>query len=471
MKNLKKVLSLALVLLLALTLSVSAFAGEISIENAKNGETYTAYKIFDYTSSGANYSYTIASDSAWKTIVDNYKNAAEKDVFTLTASASDAARLVVTINDGIDFTTDEEAAHFAAYLAANIPAEAPKTTVQADASGAKFTGLDAGYYFVDTSLGSLCALYNNNSEQTVSEKNTQPTLEKKIVVNSEDVDATTASIGDTVHYKITVTNGKGTDSSITVHDSMEAGLTLNDDLSVKADNADVAPEHYTVNKTGSETFTIAFSADYVKTLAEGAKIVITYSAKLNKRAEISAEANDNTAWLTYSAQESAHDTVSVAAYQFELVKTTSDKTVLDGAKFKLYNALTGGMEIKVVKVADGQYRLAEADETGVLIEAGKAVVQGLGNGTYYLEETDAPNGYNLLTARQPVTISGSNLAAEMAADGKYESGGIQVINLTGTELPSTGGIGTTIFYALGGLLAVGAAVVLVTRKRVHDTEA
>lgn len=128
---------------------------------------------------------------------------------------------------------------------------------------------------------------------------------------------------------------------------------------------------------------------------------------------------------------------------------------LTGATFKLYDAETGGNEIKVVKVEDSVYRVAEDGEDGVEIEAGSVTVKGLAaDATYYLEETKAPEGYNILTERQAVTIKADNSAEA------------KVVNNAGTELPSTGSYGTTIFYVLGTVLVVGVLIYVVASRRV-----
>lgn len=493
MKYTKKLLSLVLVLVLALALAVPGFAAEITIANGKPGETYTAYKIFDVTSSGDNYAYTISKDSNWKSVVENYKvNAEDKydasgsAVFQLVASATDSSKLVVKINKSSDkslFETEAQAAEFAKYLSSSIPRYLVNGTDfyqdVADAEGKVSFGegnLPAGYYFVDTTTGALCSLYTSSSSQEIKDKNSLPTLEKKIVVNDSTTDTTTASIGDVVNFKITVTDGIGTDTNIVIHDTMENGLTL-DKNSIKIDDVAASGKvSYPAEVEGEDdncTFEITLNgADY----ADRAQIVITYSATLNKSAEISHQTNDNTAWLTYSAHTSTKDTVTVSSFRFDLVKTTGDGTVLDGASFKLYTEKTSGEEIKVVKTDDGIYRVAEDAEadSGEVIQAGQATISGLGNGTYYLEETAAPDGYNLLTERVKVEIKDSNIVAAAGEDGKFVASdgdtGIIVVNETGIVLPGTGGMGTTIFYTLGGVLVVGAAILLVTKKRVHDVE-
>ena len=123
-----------------------------------------------------------------------------------------------------------------------------------------------------------------------------------------------------------------------------------------------------------------------------------------------------------------------------------------------------------MKEADGTYRVATGAEKNAegfqpaTIEAGSVTIKGLDSGIYYLEETKAPAGYNVLPGRVEVKIEGANLNATVT-DNTWTDGGVHVINQTGTELPSTGGIGTTIFYVLGSVLVVAAGVLLVTKKR------
>jgi LPXTG-motif cell wall-anchored protein len=174
------------------------------------------------------------------------------------------------------------------------------------------------------------------------------------------------------------------------------------------------------------------------------------------------------------------DTTEVVTYQIDLEKvdTSNAETKLAGAKFKLYDQKTGGKEIPVVLVplnvahptttdinygkenskVDNVYRHAKTGETGVEMvtgATGKIIVQGLANGNYYFEETEAPKGFNKLTARTDATTI------------KNKNASIKVLNESGAELPSTGGIGTTIFYVVGAILVIGAGVVLVTRRRMN----
>ena len=455
----KRFATILLALVMILSLAAPAFAAEITVENAKAGETYNAYKIFDVTISEGDtaYAYTIAANSEWKDVIANYK-VGDEAVFTLTPSANDANVLVVTYKGTID------GAALAKYLDDNKTGKTVNAAVTASEDGvAKFTNLAAGYYFVDTTLGSLCSLFTTDSTVKLEEKNTIPSLTK---TQSDNV----LQIGEEVTYTITVTDAKGTDTAIIVHDKMEAGLTLvENSFEIKAGDAVVASENYTINTTPDDgcTFEIVFTAEYVKSLAENAQVVITYKAKLDKDAEIAPETNDNSAWLTYSEQTTEKETVELSTYKFDLDKVDSADKALAGAKFKLYDAETNGNVIKVVATETaGVYRVADATETGIeemeTDADGKLTVIGLDAKVYWLEETVAPAGYNKLTAREKVDLSNGNV---LRGEGAY---GVKVVNQSGSELPSTGGMGTTLFYLFGGILVLASVVLLVTKKRMTD---
>lgn len=460
-----------------------AFAATITVNGAIDGETYKLYKIFDYVSNENKdaYSYTMPSDSPWRTLVDGYtfdhdsnEETAEIKAFTLTPAQNDSNILVVAVNE--EFESTAEAADFAEYLSDYLSGKTPDKEQTASENGVTFdVGDSLGYYFVDTTTGALCSLFNNETEQELKEKNELPEVVKKIVVNSEtgeeEVEATTASINDSIKFRITVTDGKGTDQDITIHDVMEDGMTLDGNITVTNNDAAVEEGNYEIKTSDLSdgcTFEVVLSAAYVQTLDEGDEVVVEYNAVLNNDAEIAIESatNDNTVSLSYSNQTIPGNTVKVSTYQFDLVKVDTSKKLLTGAEFRLYDAATEGNEIKVTKTdVDGVYRVLDknADETEAVIEAGEVTIQGLGNGTYYLEEIAAPEGYNPLTARHEVEINGANIDA--ISEGNVYTNGVLVENRTGSILPSTGGIGTTIFYAAGIVLMAGAVFFVVRRKR------
>ena len=190
------------------------------------------------------------------------------------------------------------------------------------------------------------------------------------------------------------------------------------------------------------------------------KITVTYSGKINKYA-VDGNAVNTVNIANNTEKNPLTDNAETTTGEFTIAKVDRNNAALEGAKFRLYDAQTGGNEIAVV-LENGAYRVAEANETGVEIEANQgdaknlATIKGLDKDTnvsYWLEETVAPKGYNKLTARQ-----------EVKADGTAT---INVVNEKGSVLPSTGGIGTTIFYIIGAILVIGAGVVLVTRRRMN----
>lgn len=482
MKHMSKLLALVLALTMVLSMATAALAATITVPDEKEGdqntnkETYIAYKIFDVEKvmdddKVTGHAYSIAADdTTWLPVLwDTTNNQAHtgQNWIDLTLTA-DQSKYVVSLKTGVD-NNDTTAKAIAAFLLQN------KGNITGTTLNAGVNTVDDGYYLITSTLGSNLALATADIPLNIAEKNTYPSLTKA-------ADKTTASIGETVTFTLTLTVPESVDKPIVVHDKMEAGFTLTQNSIAAKDGSNNAVSFTEVTgKTDSDcTFELSFAAENAK----GKTITITYQAMLNGNAEFSTETNDNTAWLTYSNFQSANQTFSVTTYTVDLVKTGPEKkdaqgtySVLDGAQFELYDAETGGNEIKLVKVETADvtyYRPALAGETAEAIVAGEATIKGLaGNKTYHLQETKAPAGYNQLTDRTAVTVAEANLTNTAATGGTYTRSndtGVQVINQTGTELPSTGGIGTTIFYVLGGILVVGAGVLLVTKKRMNDAQ-
>ena len=267
-----------------------------------------------------------------------------------------------------------------------------------------------------------------------------------------------------------------------VHDTMSEGLTL------KPETVQIAgltkDTDYTVDTQCVDncTFEIKFTKTYLDTITADTPITITYSAVLNDKSVIAGEGNTNETYLSYGDSSStAVDKTTTKTYQFDLVKTDEKNQVLDGAKFELFDVENGGTAIPLVDVTGSAatsgkkiYRVAATGETGTttVIQAGQAIIQGLDKDIYYLEETKAPDGYNKVAGRTKVdlTKANGNLDATFETSGIYKDGGVQVINKTGAILPSTGGIGTTIFYVVGGVMVAAAVILLITKKRMGSAE-
>lgn len=459
MKAMKKILAVLLTLTLVAALIPAALAedtGKITITNAVKGETYTVYKVFDAIGNGTAISYAVRT---------NHGTAVP------TGFEADAAGNVSYTGNATELTADDIAA-IADYVTV---ADIVQTKIAGE-DALEFTGIADGYYYITTTTGTVVTINSANHNATVTDKNEGPSIDKEVQEDSDRSWGNTndADIGQTVCFRTTVTAQPGARNYV-VHDKMGAGLTF-DSSSVGIDGLTKGTD-YTVstNCTDGCTFEIVFDQDYLDTIdEEDTEIVITYSAVLNEDAEISTNSNDNETKLTWgNAQTTQWIKTQTYTFKFDLVKTDGSNIVLNGAKFELYTAETGGTKIAVIKDGD-VYRPIVTGETGEKIEAGQATIVGLDGGTtYYLEETDAPDGYNKLTERKAVQIAKANLTASVETiDQKptYKDGGVRVINQAGIVLPTTGGIGTTLFYVFGSILVIGAGVLLVTKKRMGAAE-
>lgn len=481
-KTIKKLMAALLAVALLCVMAVPAFAAEgasgtITIDKAIDGETYTAYKIFDVVSSkvetdgSTTYVYTVAE--GWAGF---FEQSNVKDYVTVDKNGQPAWV------EGKKSDTDLQAF---AKLALTYASENSITGKTATAAGnqAVISGLTAGYYVVSTTAGSLCILNTNGSSLQINEKNKAPTIDKKI---DGSKDANDAAIGDVVNYTVTIHAKKGATGYV-LTDTMTKGLTFNpDSLTVKTGTSTLSKDtDYTVdvNSTpdtdGNTNFKVTFKDSYLNTIDSDTDIVVSYTATVNKDAEIGTTGNTNTAQLKYGNDSTVESTTKTYSYKFDLVKTDKSNKLLEGAKFKLYDSAASTTPVKLIKDSSGNYRVAETSESGAVdeieIDSFKAVtISGLNKKTYYLEETKAPDGYNKLTERQSVELGKEGFVADATINNsgsegaEWTEGGMRVINNAGATLPSTGGMGTTLFYVLGGGLMVAAVVLLVTKKRMEN---
>lgn len=461
-KTFKKLFAALLAAALVLAMAVPAFAvtntgtnGSITIDNAVDGETYTIYRMFKLDSyNGDAYSYTV--EPAWET-------------FFSTGAGSSYIDL-----DSNGHPTWKTGADAAAFAKAALTWADNSSTIHDDGQGlasnktVSFSNLPLGYYLVDSSLGALCSLDTTNPSATIKEKNDVPAMDKKIVTGENSTsDSSTAKIGDTVNYKVTITVAAGA-QDYTLTDTMSKGLTFNNS-SLKVTANDAVTTDYTLTST-TNGFTLVLPETYVSTLTKGTTIIVTYNATLNKDAVIDGDGNANEVKLSYgNHQNTVPSKVTTKSYQFDLVKVdgTTNK-LLDGAEFELAD---GETKLSFVKDTAGNYRVAMTGEDGatttITVKGGKVNIYGLAGKTYTLTETKAPGGYNKLVTPETVNLTeGSKAHATFDAD-VYKDGGVVVENNAGTVLPSTGGVGTTLFYVIGGGLMVAAVVLLVTKKRME----
>ena len=479
MNNVKKIFALLIAMVMVFAMSTSVFAaadGSITIQNTVKDSTYNVYKVFDATYSGDKVAYSYDGSNA------TFLAALQADSSPFNCKAATSGGYAISVKDGVadsailDFIKDQEG-NFGNAVA----------TLTGDGDTQTVSNLAYGYYYITTTTGTLVTVDSALKDVTVIDKNEviPPPDKAEQVANgtwteepTSGNESTTANIGDTVNYKVTGTfnryQGEELVTKITFTDTMSEGLTSNKDVAIKINGTavSVTPTYSNNDRTWTVEITTATVADdgtITFNYDTPSTYEITYSAVINENAKI-ADPENNTFTLKYNDEAGKSDTTEVVSYQIKLIKHDGTDKGLAGAKFKLYDAETDGNEIPVVLVAkdttgygtkdstvDNVYRHAKTGEDGVEMVTGITgviVVQGLANGTYYFEETEAPEGFNKLTARtDATTINGDN-------------GEIKVVNQSGTELPSTGGIGTTIFYVVGALLVVGAGVVLVTRRKV-----
>ena len=460
----RKLFTVLLALAMTLALAVPAFAadtGSITITNPQGDHTYTAYKIFDVTYSGDNYSYTISDNAAAFTTVKAYADEAANDL-TLTAVA-------ITNKYNVSTGDSFSAASFAQYLKTKVGSLGTGTKFAADGTTMKAAGLELGYYFVDGTSGTVCELATAKDIQ-IRDKNEAPQIEKSV----DDTDRT-VEVGQKLTYTITgkVPSTKGyTEYTYQVTDTMSEGLTFNKDVKVTIGGTAVTDAAITYNDNG---FVASINMmNYQEQI--DAPVVITYTATVNEKA-IQSNKETNTATLKYSNDPANKDSfkessVEVEVFSFNIVinkyAADNESTKLEGAKFVLKNA--EGKYYKYDANAKAvTWVVGKADATEVITGAdGAARFDGLQAGTYYLEETVAPAGYNQLIKDITIVLKedGSatidDAASTPEADRSLTAG---VANSTGTMLPETGGIGTVIFVALGALAVICAGVFLVTNKR------
>ena len=477
MKLSRKILSLVLALVMVMGLAATAFAeedaettterGSITITNALGGETYNAYQILYLESYDAkNNIYAYKANSAWEGWLKT-----QSDYVSINPQG------YVTWVEGAD------AADFAKAAKDQLTGKPVAESATPTADGpATISNLELGYYLVDSTVGALCELNTTKPNVDITDKNTKPTIEKKVEEDSDKKwgDVNDADIGQTVNFKSTVSAKPGARNYV-VHDKMDSHLKFDSVTSITAGDKTLtegAGKDYTVVTTGLTdgcTFHIVFTETYLNSITADTDIVINYTAKLTSNA-VAGTGYVNETWLDYGdKQHTEHDTTTTYTWKLPIYKYHMDgetKTALAGAEFILYKGTEENREY--AQVTNGKltgWTKTKTEATTLVSDTnGMIEVEGLDADTYYLEETKAPGGYNKLAAPVKVEISrtASDDGAHMTQTLKQDTTTVEKVeieNKSGTELPSTGGIGTTIFYVLGSILVIGAVVLLIAKKR------
>ena len=491
MKRVKKLFAVLLAAMTVMALSATALAAEtftirftdpgFSLFGAGDGTPrYSVYQIFtgDLTT----------DDSGVKTLSNikwgqNAKGHSEGD-----AVSEDVLNALIAVKSSSD---KEKLAEITKYV--DLTGDAFDTTNGDDLS------VDAGYYLIKdkgpVGDGETYSLYlvEVTDNVTIKPKSSDTTSEKSIVDNGEEKESADCNIGDEITFRLSATITEHYDYyetyKLTFHDTLSKGLTLDaNSIEVKVDGTEIESTKYTVatdadDKEDTCSFEVQFTdLRAIDSVKAGSTITVDYKATLNEDAVIGGNGNTNTLKVSYSNNPYNRDdttdtpdvTVTVYTYQFTVNKVDENETALANATFTLSKNTDGTNPIKFVETTtNNTYRLAVEGETDTVTDfttdsTGTFTLQGLASGTYYLTETAAPSGYNTLA--EPVTVNISENGTVTVDNDSTEVTTVKVVNKAGSTLPETGGIGTTIFYVLGGVLMVGAVVLLVTRKRMRDAE-
>ena len=521
-KAFKKLLASLLALAMVCALAAPVFAD--TTENLSNHK-FTAYQIFrgDVATVGTD---TKLSNAAWGADVDY--NAILIDLgksdfttqFPGITTASSAADVVAKMTGMKE--TDAVTIAFAKMVATHLTGTGTPFT------GTSFTAPEAGYYLIkDTTTFSSTDPDKYRTYQfsllkvtqagkvTITSKAAKPTvtIEVQKEGNTSWGKSTDAAIGDICKFRLTATLPESPNHNaydyydnytIWFTNDLSAGFSEMSEPTIITDNGsslNITDQdvHYTSTQNGFGLM-IENLADHAANLNLGATVIVEFTAKLNSKAAITTKSgvnttNTSTVQLSFSNDPAhsdsimsgmgttAKNTAYVHTYGIEINKVDADTNApLKDAKFKLYWDSNYTGEMKFTKdSATGAYYYDAAGTVGsadlVSDANGKITINGLIPKSYYLDETEAPAGYNKVGAPLCLVFSathdstGASVTLTTGHDLKIDAAtglNATVKNKAGVVLPSTGGIGTTIFYVVGGLLMVGAAVLLVTKKRMEN---
>lgn len=466
--------------------------GSITVKNAAPNETYKAYKILSLESYDENvdaYSYKKPGGD-WNKFIDSNMDkffvSNSEGYITLKSTDNDAVRKLAL--SAIDFAQKNSVG---ATKTAN--ASAAKT----DNATAVFEDLDLGYYVIESTSGAACNITTALPNATIADKHDNPSVSKKIVEGGKIIKQgaqNSANIGEYIGFETTIYVKPGIKKYV-LHDKMDDNLEFShvhdvnlyypNESNPKKQNPSVNPSgYYNVNTTNEDgctfelSFTEKFYSEYKQAIdtKDITQIKVRYYAKVKDSALIDT-AMKNTAWLTYGDKNTETDKSETETYTYgiKVFKYTGIETPLAGAKFILSEKENPSDKdaIKFIHATEKYTYDAEQNIGNTTLESqsdGYINIQGLKAGTYYLKETEAPKGYNKISSPIKIVVEANEDTGKPVI--KVDKNGnakvvtrVEVQNNTGSLLPSTGGMGTTLIYVVGSILVLASGIVLFSKRK------
>lgn len=312
MKLIKKIAAIMFAFMMVVSMSCNVKAvdtegvygqkdGSITITGALPDQTYTIYEMLKLESfSGDNYSYTIAD--GWE---EFFKDGADGAKY-MQKDENGYMSFIAGKKEEADIREFAQKALVYAKKTKGINTQNKSTNV--NDTTVTFNNLPLGYYLVGSTTGALCGLDTTHKTVEIAEKNSVPTVTKKIIEDNRLVETNTVNYGDIVNFQVDINIGKGAKNYV-LHDKMDQGLTLNTSTSPNIspinfhDQSNKNPSYntdFTVNTAPDDgcTFHVEFKESYLNTLTESAVLTGNYAATVNENAKIN-EAINNKTWLSY----------------------------------------------------------------------------------------------------------------------------------------------------------------------------